>query len=481
MVPIPGFSTTGSDDIIFSRVGECAGTWSCTYQTNDISMDGGWYWASGANNLLVVQDVCPPDSPNFVAGCGTTGSQSAMYVPKVGDVSPPVVRMAVASAGHTTKAVAVAEDPIGQPLALTWDWGDGTTTAGALGSVASHTYAALADFVVTARASAPDGRYGSASMESGILPPTPVLQSVARVAANNGIATALLQGWPAGTKSRIFGWTGGCPADPAASLNAGNVFNPSISWLDAQGDGTINWSFGNMQPDPSGYAVLAQAYVNIDGRSYLAYGVSNCTTTVGAVAATTGATTAGATEVPVDSASVPIGHVGVIDAGTPDAEQRLVTGHGSLILQSPLTKAHAAGAKVVDAGVPVPPYVEPPAPGNPASPTLPTIDKGPAASTPPPTKKAPGAPTVTKTKLKGGKLQVSFRPGGDGGSPVTSYVASCAAKGGKTRTASGATTRLKVGKLTKGKKYACRVQATNAVGASPWSQPGKKVKIPAGR
>jgi hypothetical protein len=62
---------------------------------------------------------------------------------------------------------------------------------------------------------------------------------------------------------------------------------------------------------------------------------------------------------------------------------------------------------------------------------------------------------------------------------VTSYVASCAAKGGKTRTASGATTKLKVAKLTKGKKYSCRVQATNAVGASPWSQPGKKVKIPA--
>ncbi|MDX6375122.1 MAG: hypothetical protein QOD98_4110, partial [Nocardioidaceae bacterium] len=323
MIPIPGFSTAGSEEIVFTQVGSCAGTWSCSYQTNDISMDGGWYWASNLNNALVDQEVCPADSPNFVFGCTLTESQSAMYVPKVGDISPPVVKMAVASTGHTTKAVAVAEDPIGQSLALTWDWGDGTTSAGGLGSVATHTYSALANFVVTARATAPDGRYGTASMESGITPPPPVLQSVARVGATtNGVATALLQGWPPGTKSRIFGWTGGCPTDPAASLNAGNVFSPSISWIDAQDDGTINWSFGNMQPDPSGYAVLAQTYVVIDGRSYLAYGVSNCTTTVGAVVTTTGATTAGASEVPVDSASVPIGHVAVIDAGTADAEQR---------------------------------------------------------------------------------------------------------------------------------------------------------------
>lgn len=482
MLPIPGYSTTGSDGIVFTRVGSCSGTWSCTYETYDTSMAGGWYWAGNNNNLLVEQDVCPANSPNFVYGCAATGSQSAMYVPKVGDISPPVVQMAVASAGHTTKAIAVAEDPEGQPLTLTWDWGDGTVTTGALGTVASHTYADLANFVVTARATAPDGRYGADSMEAGIIPPPPVLQSIARIGSStNGVATALLQGWPAGTKTRVFGWTGGCPADPAASLDAANVFYPGFAWTDAQDDNTVNWSISGMQPDPSGYAVLAQAYVAIDGKSYLAYGVSNCTSTVGAAAATTGATTAGASEVPVDSGSVPIGHVAVIDAGTPDAEQRLVTGHGSLILQSALTKAHASGAKVVDAGAPVPPYAEPPAPGNPAPPALPTIDKGATPSPPPAAKTAPGAPTVTRTKLKHGKLQVRFTAGPDGGSPVTRYVASCAAKGGRTRTASGTSTTLGVGKLTKGKKYACRVQAVNAVGASPWSKPGKKVKVPAAR
>jgi hypothetical protein len=201
---------------------------------------------------------------------------------------------------------------------------------------------------------------------------------------------------------------------------------------------------------------------------------------VGAVATTTGATAVGATEVPVDSASVPVGHVAVVGAGTADAEQRLVTGHGSLILQTALGKAHAAGVQVVDAGAPVAAYVDPGPPGSPAAPALPTIDSG-AGPAPPPAKAAPGAPTVTNTKLKHGKLQVSFRAGGDGGSPVSSYLASCAAKGGKTRTASGPSLKLSVGGLTKGTKYRCRVQAVNAVGAGPWSQPGKKVKVPAAR
>ena len=57
MLPIPGYSTTGSDGIVFTKVGSCSGTWSCSYETYDTSMAGGWYSAGNLNNLLVEQDV----------------------------------------------------------------------------------------------------------------------------------------------------------------------------------------------------------------------------------------------------------------------------------------------------------------------------------------------------------------------------------------------------------------------------------------
>jgi hypothetical protein len=492
MLPIPGYAATGAGEIVFSKVGSCAGAWSCTYSTNATSMAGGWYWAANGNNVLATQDLCPPDSPNFVYGCFHTGSESAMYIAEVDELQPPVVRMATASQGRQARAIAEAEDPAGQPLSLTWNWGDGTTSPGAPGVVATHTYAGVANFVVTATATATDGRYGTDSAESGVLPPPPVLQSVTRVGSStNGVVTALLQGWPAGAKTLVYGWTGGCPADPAAGLDAADVFYPGFSWVAALDDGTVSRAINSMQPDPAGYAVVAQTYLEIDGTTYLVYGVSGCMTANGTVATTTGATAVGATEVPVDSSSVEIGHLAVIDAGTANAEQRRVVDHGSLILQTPLAKAHAAGAQVVDAGLPVPPYVDPPAPADPVAPELPRVDQTAGSGGTPPgtgpgtgtgtTKTAPAAPTVTKTRLKGGKLKVSFRPGGDGGSPITSYLASCAAKGGKTRTASGTALELTVKKPTKGKKYKCKVQAVNAVGASPWSKPGKAVKVPAVR
>ena len=257
-------------------------------------------------------------------------------------------------------------------MSLTWDWGDGTVTPGSLGAVASHTYADVADFVVTARVLTSDGRNASWSQPAGIIPPPPVLQSISQVGAtSSGVASGLLQEWPAGTKTLVYGWTEGCPSDPRSSLDAADQFYPGFSWVAAQDDGTFSRPINNLQPAPAGYVVQAQAYVDIDGQTYLVEGLSNCVNTVGAVAATSSATVVGEDEVPVDSSSVPVGHVAVIDAGTSDAEQRVVTAHGSLVLESGLAKAHPAGAQVVDAGAPVAPYTEPGPPPTPAQPTLP--------------------------------------------------------------------------------------------------------------
>lgn len=487
MIPIPGYSETGADQIYLSPDGRCEGQWTCTYKTTDTSLQPGWYWAFNNSGELAGQELCPPDSPNFVYGCIWTSSQSAFYVPKVGDIATPVVRSEVEASGHTVNAVAAARDPEGQAMSLTWDWGDGTITPGALGTVATHTYADVADFTVTARVHTTDGRNAAWSQPAGIVPPPPVLQSVSQVGATtNGVATGLLQEWPEGTKTLVFGWTNGCPTDPEASLYAADQFYPGFSWATAQDDGTFSRPISNFQPGPAGYAVLAQTYVDVDGQTSLVKAISNCIETTGSVASTTGATVVGEDEVPVASSSVPVGHVAVIDAGTSDAEQRLVTAHGSLILQTGLAKAHPAGAQVVDAGTPVPPYVEPAPPPNPATPALPAGDGStvtpptPTPPTPPTTKRAPGAPTVAKTTAKPGqKVKVKLTPGADGGSAITGYEVSCSAKGTKTRTAKGTKPKLTVGRLTKGKKYKCKARASNAVGTGPWSKAGKKVLIPA--
>jgi hypothetical protein len=482
MLPIDGYSETGADQIYMTPDGDCQGRWTCTYKTTDTSMQPGWYFAFNSNGDLAGQELCPPDSPNFVAGCFWTSSQSAFYVPKVGDIGVPLVRSETEASGHTVKAVAAARDPEGQAMSLTWDWGDGTTSAGTLGAVATHTYAVAADFTVTARVRTSDGRNAAWSQPAGIIPPAPVLQSVSRVGATaNGVATGLLQEWPAGTKTMVFGWTDGCPSNPAAQLYAADQFYPGFSWVTAQDDGTFSRSITNFQPGPAGYAVLAQSYVDVEGQTYLISRVSNCLDSTGTVATTTGATALGEDEVPVDSATVPIGHVAVVDAGTVDAEQRLVTGHGSLILATGLAKAHPAGAQVVDAGPPVPAYVEPAPPPAPPTPVLPAGDGSTVAPTKPRLK--PGAPTVTKTTAKPGrKVKVNVRAGSDGGSAITAFEVSCAPKGkGKTRTARGSRPKLTVTRLSKGKKYRCRARASNAVGTGPWSKPGKKVLIPAGR
>ena len=91
---------------------------------------------------------------------------------------------------------------------------------------------------------------------------------------------------------------------------------------------------------------------------------------------------------------------------------------------------------------------------------------------------APAAPTVTSTTPLGGAARVSFSPGSDGGSPVTSFAAQCVSTdGGATRTTNGSASPITVSPLTTGKNYHCRVRATNAIGTGPYSAYGTTVLV----
>src|SRR5581483_12399682 len=60
--------------------------------------------------------------------------------------------------------------------------------------------------------------------------------------------------------------------------------------------------------------------------------------------------------------------------------------------------------------------------------------------------------------------RVAFGPTYDGGSPITSYTATCTAPSEPTGTTSGAGSPLIVTGLTVGVQYSCTVRATNALG-----------------
>ena len=347
----------------------CDGRTTCTYVTTAFEMKSGWYRAGDAINVtLVYQQACPP-SLNLVYGCTATQSESAVYVPKISEKGPPLVRMATAGAGLTTKAIAIALDPYGESMSLTWDFGDGSTpAAGTFGSVIAHTYANVGDYQVTARVRTTDGRNQIASLSSGILPPKPSVLAFSTVPPPNGgvlaVASGLVQGWPASAVAVAHTWNSGCPADPGSP--AAQSSRVSSSFVSVAGDGSINIALGYLQPGVNAMVIEAKGYLNFGGRGVLVDRFSDCFTAIGTAANTTADTLVGATEVPVVSSSVPIGDIALIDSGT-QAERRLVTGHGSLIT-APLSNAHFAGAPVVDLGAPVSAYVVPPPPADPASP-----------------------------------------------------------------------------------------------------------------
>jgi hypothetical protein len=79
----------------------------------------------------------------------------------------------------------------------------------------------------------------------------------------------------------------------------------------------------------------------------------------------------------------------------------------------------------------------------------------------------PGPPTITSIKAGSGSATLNFSaPGNTGGSPISSYMASCTATGRTTRTATGTSSPISVGNLTGGVIYQCTLTATNGGGLS---------------
>ena len=80
---------------------------------------------------------------------------------------------------------------------------------------------------------------------------------------------------------------------------------------------------------------------------------------------------------------------------------------------------------------------------------------------------APGAPVIGTTASSNQQVALTFLPpASDGGSPITSYTATCYPG---VFAATGAVSPLTVTGLTNGTTYTCSVTATNAIGTSPAS------------
>ena len=78
---------------------------------------------------------------------------------------------------------------------------------------------------------------------------------------------------------------------------------------------------------------------------------------------------------------------------------------------------------------------------------------------------SPSAPTLNAITPGPGRATLTFTPPtSDGGSPITSYTATCSANGQVTRSASGSGSPLTVGGLAGGFFYSCSITATNGSG-----------------
>lgn len=87
-----------------------------------------------------------------------------------------------------------------------------------------------------------------------------------------------------------------------------------------------------------------------------------------------------------------------------------------------------------------------------------------------PTDGKPGAPTSPSATAGNDSATVSFTaPANTGTSAITSYTVTCSATGATTKTATGASSPIKVGGLTNGTTYSCTVAATNSAGTGPSS------------
>ena len=79
----------------------------------------------------------------------------------------------------------------------------------------------------------------------------------------------------------------------------------------------------------------------------------------------------------------------------------------------------------------------------------------------------PSAPVLTSIVPGAGRATINFSPpASNGGSPITSYTATCISSGQPTRTATGSVSPLTVFGLTGGVAYTCSLTASNGAGTS---------------
>ena len=93
----------------------------------------------------------------------------------------------------------------------------------------------------------------------------------------------------------------------------------------------------------------------------------------------------------------------------------------------------------------------------------------------------PDAPAAPTTVAGDAQILATFSaPGNDGGSPVLGYRVTCTSSNGGAKNHADATseTPVTVTGLTNGKTYTCTVDATNAEGTSPESDPSSPAVIP---
>ena len=94
----------------------------------------------------------------------------------------------------------------------------------------------------------------------------------------------------------------------------------------------------------------------------------------------------------------------------------------------------------------------------------------------------PDAPTIDSIGSVNGEAIITFTPGADNGSPITSYTATCT-DGSADYTGTNSTSPITVSGLTNGVSYSCAVTATNDIGDSPASAlsgPVTPVALPPG-
>ncbi|MCU1396842.1 MAG: hypothetical protein JWM34_5270, partial [Ilumatobacteraceae bacterium] len=158
---------------------------------------------------------------------------------------------------------------------------------------------------------------------------------------NNGVgSTAAAQGWNyVGGFGPLFADHGYCSTDPWITTL------PASAWAQAAPNGAFH-------PNALGYQKYAAVIFTALKASLFPGGVARpARTTQGpAPTMTSGATDAGATEVPIQFDHFHVGDHVIVGIGNATAEPATISGKGSLIFSAPLQFAHAPGETIVLAG-----------------------------------------------------------------------------------------------------------------------------------